>query len=200
MKKQKEFFEKLAQEWDREHQTEEEVDRTIRFARRYLPVSAGERILDIGCGTSRLVPHIIENIGDNGVLIEMDFSIEMLKIGRDRYRIPNVFFVQGDGHVLPLKQYSLDKVICMAFFPHLLDKQSAVKGFASVLKSGGRLLIAHQMMREELNHFHGRVNGPVNNDLLPDEGNMKSMLETGGFREIEFKEEPGLYLVTAVRE
>ncbi len=198
MKEKKEFFEKLAQDWDKEHQAEEEVARTYQFAGKYLPLSRGERVLDIGCGTSRLVPHITRSIGDTGTVIEIDFSIEMLKIGKKRYNTRNTFFVQGDGHCLPLRDHSLDTVICMAFFPHLSDKSKALKGFASVLKPGGKIYIAHQMNRVELNRLHSNVDGPVKKDLLPDQEEMKRLLESEGFMDIETREEPGLYLAVAV--
>ena len=198
MKQRKEFFEKLARDWDREHHTETEIERTKHFAARYLPLSPGERVLDIGCGTSRLVPHIMNRIGESGILLEIDFSIEMLKIGKKRYTFPNTFFVQADGHLLPIHPRSIDTVICMAFFPHLADKVKSVNGFASILKPGGKIYIAHQMNRIELNRFHGNVNGPVSNDVLPDAEHMNRLLHSAGFGNIKIQEEEGLYLATAV--
>ncbi len=53
------------------------------------------------------------------------------------------------------------------------------------------------MNREELNRFHGNVDGPVSNDLLPDKNRIKELFKTVGFRDIEIREEPGLYLAAA---
>jgi hypothetical protein len=72
-----------------------------------------------------------------------------------------------------------------------------MKALARVLKPGGKLIIAHQMNREELNRFHGNVDGPVSDDLLPDEKKMKELFKTAGFRDIEIREGPGLYLAAA---
>jgi hypothetical protein len=72
-----------------------------------------------------------------------------------------------------------------------------MKALARVLKPGGRLWVAHQMNREELNRFHGNVDGPVNDDLLPDEAKMKELFEMVGFKDVEIREEPGLYLTQA---
>jgi hypothetical protein len=62
------------------------------------------------------------------------------------------------------------------------------------LKPGGRIIIAHQMNREELNRFHENANGPVRDDILPDHGQMKMLLEKAGFANVRIREKPGLYL------
>lgn len=197
MKKRKEFFEKLARDWDNEHNTPEEIERTRKFAETHFQLKNSQTVLDVGCGTGRLIPQLKKVIGAAGILVELDFSIEMLKIGKNRYNDPGLFFIQGDGHVLPLKGGSFDTVICFAFFPHLSDKLRGMKAFARVLKPGGKLIIAHQMNREELNRLHGGVDGPVNKDLLPDEKQMKELFGAVGFGEVEIREEPGLYLAAA---
>ncbi len=199
MKKRKAFFDDIARQWDEEHNTPEEMARTREFAGTYFPVTKGEAVLDVGCGTSRLVPSLKEAIGDRGRLIEMDISVEMLRIGKKRYPFPGLLFLQGDGHGLPIKDHCLDAVVCFAFFPHLSDKAVAMADFSRVLKPGGRLTIAHQMNREELNRFHGNVDGPVSNDLLPDEAGMRALFKTAGFSNLEVREAPGLYLASAIR-
>jgi ubiquinone/menaquinone biosynthesis C-methylase UbiE/energy-coupling factor transporter transmembrane protein EcfT len=199
MKEKQEFFQQIAHNWDIEHNTPEEIERTRQFASEHFHLNKGETVLDIGCGTSRLVPSLEEMIGHEGKLVELDFSIEMLKIGKRRYEpdFRNILFLQADGHTLPLKDGSVDAVICMAFFPHLSDKAKAMGELARVLKPGGKLTIAHQMNRDELNHFHGNVNGPVKKDLLPDDRRMQKLLTGAGFQDIVIREEPGLYLVSA---
>jgi hypothetical protein len=72
-----------------------------------------------------------------------------------------------------------------------------MESFARVLKPGGRLFIAHQMNRDELNRFHGNVKGPVSNDLLPGEERMRALFEGAGFTDVTVREEPGLYLALA---
>lgn len=199
MKKKQGFFEQIARNWDNEHNTPEEIERTRQFAFDHFHLHKGETVLDVGCGTSRLVPFLEAMIGDKGKLVELDFSGEMLKIGKNRYEdcFHNIIFLQADGHTLPLKDHSIDAVICMAFFPHLSDKAKAMRALARALKAGGKLIIAHQMNREELNRFHGNVDGPVKKDLLPDDPQMRKLLTKAGFKDVVIEEAPGLYLVTA---
>jgi ubiquinone/menaquinone biosynthesis C-methylase UbiE len=196
MEKKKEFFDNLARQWDDEHSGEVEKRRTWEFICVNIPLQESETVLDVGCGTSRLVPVLQRFIGEKGKLIELDISQEMLKIGKNRYTGSNLVFIQGDGHRLPLRDHSIDTVICLAFFPHLADKQGGMQAFAQVLKPGGRLFIAHQMNREELNRFHGDVQGPVNEDLLPEEGAMRALFKAAGFSKVEINEMPGLYLAS----
>jgi len=194
MKKRKEFFDDIAHRWDEEHNTPEEQQRTKKFAIRHFRLNKGETVLDIGCGTSRLAPYLTRQVGNGGRVIELDISLEMLKIGKQRYNNRNLVFVQGDGHQLPLKDHSFDRVICMAFFPHLKNKQQGIRAMGRILKPGGYLIIAHQMNREELNRFHGNIDGAVSNDLLPDKDDMRELFENSGFIDIDIREEPGLYL------
>lgn len=196
------FFEQIANNWDHEHHTPNEIERTRQFANKYFQLHQGATVLDMGCGTSRLVPSLEAMIGDEGKLMELDFSSEMLKIGKKRYEslFRNIIFIQADGHILPLKDGSMDAVICMAFFPHLSDQAKAMRELARVLKYGGKLTIAHQMNREELNHFHGNVDGPVKKDLLPDEPKMRELLMAAGFKDIIIEEAPGLYLLTTTTQ
>jgi len=194
MKKRKEFFDDIARQWDEEHNTPEEQQRTKEFAMRYFLLNKGETVLDIGCGTSRLVPYLTGQVGNGGRVIELDISLEMLKIGKQRYNNRNLVFVQGDGHQLPLKDHSFDRIICMAFFPHLKNKRQGIGAMARILKPGGCLIIAHQMNREELNRFHGNIDGAVSKDLLPGKEDMRELFENSGFIDIDIHEEPGLYL------
>lgn len=196
------FFEQIANNWDNEHNTPEEIERTRQFAFKHFYLCKGETVLDVGCGTSRLVPSLEAMIGNEGKLIELDFSGEMLKIGKQRYKnhYCNIIFIQADSHILPLKDGSMDAVICMAFFPHLSDQSKAMRELARVLKYGGKLIIAHQMNREELNRFHGNVDGPVKKDLLPDEPKMRKLLTAAGFGNIVIEEAPGLYLLTTTTQ
>ena len=197
MKNKREYFEQLAHDWDREHHGAEEIEKTRRFARTFFRLHEGEIVLDAGCGTGRLIPHLRERIRDSGRVVELDLSIEMLRIGKNRYQDQRILFIQGDGQNIPLKDRSIDTVVCFAFFPNLADKKKALTSFARVLKPGGRIIIAHQMNREELNRFHANADGPVRDDILPDHGQMKMLLEEAGFANVRIREKSGLYLARA---
>lgn len=195
MKKQA-FFDRISHDWDEEHSTPEEEQRTREFTRHF-ELRAGERVLDVGCGTGRLIPFLKESIGEAGVLVEMDFSWDMLSIGRLKHRFDHLYFFQGDAHRPALKDHCFTTVICMALFPHLSDKPGALREFRRLLRPGGTVFISHQMSREELNRFHKEVKGPVTRDLLPDEAEMTDYFDRAGFRDLSIRDEPSLYIARA---
>lgn len=78
---------------------------------------APAHILDLGSGTRRLHPGIIN-----------------LEIGA----FPNVNLI-GDGTQLPLADNSFDLVICQAVLEHVRDPQSVVAEIERVLKTGGQV-------------------------------------------------------------
>ena len=86
----RDFFDQIAREWEDEHNIEKENEQIRLFAQNF-NLATGSYVLDIGCGTGRLIPHIKDAIGEKGYLIEADFSQEMLKIGKSNYFFANLF-------------------------------------------------------------------------------------------------------------
>ncbi len=191
-----EFFDQISHDWDREHSTPEEYERTRVFAQHF-GLSKGETVLDVGCGTGRLIPFIKDAVGEDGILVELDFSLEMLMIGCLKHQHDGLYFVQADAHHLCLRDNQFSTVICMAFFPHISDKAYALTEFRRILRPGGVLFVTHQMSREELNQFHKEVKGPVTKDLLPDEAGMRALFDDAGFKDLTIRDEPSLYIARA---
>jgi len=192
----KQFFSDIAQEWEREHENQEERER-LKMLFRHFPLAKGNWVLDVGCGTGRLIPLLQEAIGKEGLLVESDFSRAMLKVGKAKYLYKNLKFIQSDAKMIALKDNIFDVVICFALFPHLPDKAKALKEFRRILKSGNPLVIAHPMSRQQLNNFHSQVKGPVSRDYLPDNQKMEELFSSAGFRGLTIKDKPSLYLATA---
>jgi len=196
MTDRKKFFGEIAQDWEREHRNNKEKGRLRKLFKHFL-LSREDWIMDAGCGTGRLVPFILEAVGEKGILVESDFSREMLKIGKDKYKQKNLYFIQADGQMIPLRENIFDAVVCFALFPHLPDKARALVEFRRILKPGKPLYIAHLMSREELNRFHSRVKGPVTQDFLPAREEMEELFSSAGFREFAIKDERSLYIAWA---
>lgn len=187
------FFSDISSSWDDQHAGQEEIERLGLFAEHF-GLQPGERVLDVGCGSGRLIPLVCEKIGPNGSLVELDFAPGMLDIGRGKPNNGNVTFMLGDAHAMPLPSKDFDKVIALALLPHLDDKAAALKEFHRVLKPGGLLVIAHQMGREALDRLHGQSSEPVRRDLLPEKPVLESLLTEAGFSSIEILDEPKQYV------
>ncbi len=192
----REFFDSLARSWEKEHRHEGK-DEKLALLTSYFLLKPQDTILDAGCGTGRLIPYLRKKIGEQGVLVELDFSLEMLRIARGKGGEKSLFFVLADVERAPFKKETFDAIVCFSLFPHLSHKKKALRVFHFLLKKGHFLYIAHTMSRRELNSFHARVKGPVKRDFLPGENTMRKLLVEVGFREVEIIDRPSLYLARA---
>jgi len=183
------FFSELSKEWEERHAGKDERERLRCFAGHFR-LRPGERILDAGCGSGRLIPVVCERIGPGGSLVELDFAPGMLEIGRSKPHGTHVTFMLADAHAIPAPDGDFDKVIALALLPHLSDKARALKEFHRVLKPGGLLVIAHQMGREVLDRLHGRSSEPIRHDTLPEKKALQTLLTAAGFSGIEILDEP----------
>ena len=200
----KKFFNQRAAGWLDHHYKNPATDRHDLYADRlraivsFLNLGPDSRVLDTGCGAGVLVPYLLERLSAKGRLIEMDFSDQMIKANQERHTDERIRFICCDAAQMELDDQSLDAVICFAAFPHFSDKEQALKRMSNALNSKGRLVIAHLMSSSQLaEHHHSHT--PVSQDRLPDKEILLQWITGSGFDIETFKDEPGLYLVAAVK-
>lgn len=104
--------------------------------------AAGERALDLACGTGAVTRAVSRALGPGGSVVATDVSGAMLEVARDT-PLPEgaapVEWVEASAVDLPLPDADFDLVLCqqgLQFFP---DKQAAAHEMARVLRPGGRL-------------------------------------------------------------
>jgi len=190
-----EYFDQLAPTWDKEL-TPERLQCLGKIVKD-LRIKAGDRVLDIGSGTGVLVPFLIAELANGGKIVALDFSMEMLVQAQAKHFPPIVGFAQADVLAIPLADSSVDLAICNSALPHFRDKANALKETARVLRDNGRLVICHTMSREMLNRLHQSIGGTVANDLLPDEFQLRRLIEQAGLKITHFEDGPERYLVIA---
>jgi ubiquinone/menaquinone biosynthesis C-methylase UbiE len=190
-----EYFDQLAPTWDKEL-TRERL-KCLGNIVKELGIEPGYYVLDIGSGTGVLLPFLIAELGDEGKVVALDFSAEMLGQAQAKNFQPIVGFAQADVLAIPLADNSVDLAICNSAFPHFDDKGKALKEIARVLINNGRLVICHTMSREMLNRLHQSIGGIVASDLLPDESQLIGLIKRAGLRVIHFQDGPDRYLVIA---
>jgi ubiquinone/menaquinone biosynthesis C-methylase UbiE len=190
-----EYFDQLAPTWDKEL-TRERL-KCLGNIVKELGIKPGYYVLDIGSGTGVLLPFLIVELGDEGKVIALDFSAEMLGQAQAKNFPPIVGFAQADVLAIPLADNSVDLAICNSVFPHFTDKVKALKEIARVLRNNGRLVICHTMSRAMINQLHQSAGGIVASDLLPDESQLRGLIKQAGLKITHFEDSPERYLVIA---
>jgi ubiquinone/menaquinone biosynthesis C-methylase UbiE len=190
-----EYFDQLAPTWDKEL-TPERLKCLGKIVKE-LGIKPGYYVLDIGSGTGVVLPFLITELGDEGKILALDFSAEMLGQAQDKNFPPIVGFAQADVLAIPLADNFVDLAMCNSVFPHFTDKAKALKEIARVLKNNGRLVICHTMSREMINRLHQSVGGMIANDLLPDESQLRRLIKQAGLKITRFEDSPERYLIIA---
>jgi ubiquinone/menaquinone biosynthesis C-methylase UbiE len=190
-----EYFDQLAPTWDKEL-TRERLKCLGKIVRE-LGIKPGYYVLDIGSGTGVLLPFLIAEVGDEGKILALDFSADMLVQAQAKNFPPMVGFAQADVLAIPLADNSVDLAICNSVFPHFNDKAKALKEIVRVLRNNGRLVICHTMSREMLNLLHQSLGGVIANDLLPHEFQLRGLIKQAGLKITHFEDSPERYLVIA---
>ena len=116
-------------------------------------ICAGETVLDIGCGggVDTLIAAIM--VGPTGAAVGIDMTPEMLARAQrnlEETSLNNVSFQQASGEDLPFPDRNFDVVISNGVFNLVPDKARTLAEVFRVLKPGGRLLLADQILAGEL--------------------------------------------------
>jgi ubiquinone/menaquinone biosynthesis C-methylase UbiE len=190
-----EYFDQLAPTWDKEF-TGERLNCLGNIVKE-LNIEPGYCVLDIGSGTGVLLPFLVAELSDEGKIVALDFSAEMLCQAKAKKFQPIVDFAQADVFAIPLADNSVDLAMCNSAFPHFDDKARALEEITRVLRNNGRLVICHTMSRKMINQLHQSIGGAVANDLLPDELQLKRLIRQAGLKLTHFEDGPERYLVIA---
>ena len=98
-----------------------------------------DRLLDVGCGTGRLLRKAAER-WPQATLLGMDAAGGM--IAQARELTPGAEFYVAPAESLPLADNSVDLAFTTASFHHWSDKPQGVREIARVLRSGGQFCLA----------------------------------------------------------
>jgi ubiquinone/menaquinone biosynthesis C-methylase UbiE len=98
-------------------------------------VTAGQRILDVACGTGIVARGAADRVGATGAVVGVDLSAAMLAVAR-RIR-PDLQWRQGDAAALPFGDAEFDAAVsqmALMFFP---DPVAALGELRRVVRSAG---------------------------------------------------------------
>ncbi len=112
-------------------------------------IRKGDAVLDIGCGAG--VDTILAAMmsGPEGKAVGVDIVPEMLQRAEANLRLTdliNVTFQSASGEHLPFPDAHFDTVISNGVINLIPDKDAAMREILRVLKAGGSLMVADQVM------------------------------------------------------
>ena len=103
-------------------------------------VGAGDRVLDIACGTGVVSRAAAERVGPDGSVWGLDLNPGMLAVATEL--APDITWVEGDALALPFGDVTFDRVVCQFGFMFFTDRSQALREMRRVLVDGGRAGVA----------------------------------------------------------
>ena len=114
-----------------------------RFAVKKARVCAGERALDVCCGTGDLALELARAVGPTGRVVGVDFAQPMLTIARRkaaRLGFGQVEFLQANACSLPFADESFDCAAIAFGLRNVRSVRDVVREMARVTRPGGRVV------------------------------------------------------------
>ncbi len=190
------FFDTRAETWDEDNPVPgDKLDRLLDLCE----IHPGQDILDVGTGTGRLVPLLLERVGPEGSVSGLDPSRGMLSVARKRYDSPNLRFVRAPAESIPFEDHSFDLALCYSVFPHFGDPNEAIAEMVRILRPSGHLVIAHTEGREAINARHRSAGRHVANDILPPADDVSRLLTRQPLRVNRSLDRPDVFFVSAIK-
>lgn len=157
-------------------------------------LAAGDRVLDIACGTGIVARLAKERLGATGRVVGVDVNPPMIAVAR---RVaPTIDWRQGDAGALPLAtDEQFDVVVCQQGFQFFRERGVAAQQMRRVLVSGGRVGVSTWRSDEELpvlrrlREVAARHVGPIDDrrHSLGESGPIEAALAEAGFQNIRAK-------------
>jgi SAM-dependent methyltransferase len=198
------------------------VERRVRAVNglllKHSAATAGERVLEIGCGTGAFTVPLAEVVGERGQVLGADISDAMLAGARKRIAetgLRNISLMQADAQTHGFEPGRFDLIASCFGVMFFSDPAAAFTNLRLAARPGGRLCFAcwgpladnrHWLIPYEVVSRHlgppepkpARASGPM---AFSDPDYVRSFLGTAGFEDVEIhRETPGIFAATPQEE
>jgi SAM-dependent methyltransferase len=181
-------------------------------------VAAGERVLEVGCGTGAFTVPLAEAVGEHGEVLGADISTAMLASARKRVveaRLRNVTLTEADAQTHEFEPDRFGLIASRFGVMFFADPRAAFANLLRATRPGGRLCFAcwgpleanrHWLIPYEVALRHlgppapkpPRAPGPM---AFADPDYVRSFLGSAGFEAIEMhRETPDVFASTPQEE
>ncbi|HEV2155478.1 methyltransferase domain-containing protein [Bradyrhizobium sp.] len=107
---------------------------------RQLNLSAGERVLDIGCGPGYLCESMAQLVGPDGAVVGIDVSTDLIAVCNRQKASEWISYAIGNATELGQSDASFDVVVCTQVAEYVPDVDRVLMESFRVLKPGGRTI------------------------------------------------------------
>lgn len=177
---------------------------------RRMDVQKGKSALDVCCGTADWTIALANAVGQDGKVVGLDFSKNMLKIGQDKVKdFKNITLIHGNAMELPFDDNSFDYVTIGFGLRNVPDYLQVLKEMKRVLKPGGIAVCLETSQPtmfgfKQLYYFYFRFIMPVFGKLFaksykeyswlqesardfPGMIELANLFEQAGFKDVQYK-------------
>lgn len=145
-------FNRWAEAGEGEKMRNHHLDITEKTIRR-MQLRAGERVLDLGCGSgwaTRLLARLVsDGPAGFGQVVGVDISDEMIRLARAESRdFDNILYAWGSAEKIPWEENFFDKVLSIESFYYYPDQDRALMELFRVMAPRGRLFILINLYKD----------------------------------------------------
>lgn len=159
-------------------------------------IRAGERVLDVACGTGVVTRLAADRVGQSGAVAGLDLNPGMLSVARARSPAgQSVDWFETSAEAMPLPDASFDVVLCQMGLQFMPDKVQALKEMRRVVGPKGRVVLNFPGPVPELfaifgdglaRHIDARSRGFVEVVFsLHDADTLRDLMKRAGFEKIQ---------------
>jgi SAM-dependent methyltransferase len=116
-------------------------------------LQAGERVIDVGCGTGLDTLIAAQQVGPSGTVVAVDMTAEMRQKTQEGVRemgLSNVEVRDGFAETLPVEDGFADVVISNGVVNLCPDKRAVFREMLRVLRPGGRIQVGDILVHKEV--------------------------------------------------
>lgn len=103
-------------------------------------VRAGDRVLDVACGTGVLARAACQQVGPDGSVTGLDVNPGMLEVARRKQ--PEITWENGRAEAMPFENDRFDAVVSQFGLMFFEDRAAAVREMMRVCSPGGQVAVA----------------------------------------------------------
>jgi arsenite methyltransferase len=158
----------------------------------FADIKEGDVVVDLGSGAGNDVFVARALVGENGAVIGIDFTPEMItkaELNKNKLGYKNVHFKLGEIEAIPLDDNSADVVVSNCVLNLVPDKVKAFSEIYRIIKKGGHFCVSDIVVKGELpsqlkksaEMYAGCISGAIQQDEY------LNIIKASGFNQIEIK-------------